>query len=90
MIPERKGGCYMPEICNKIGSDILGGLEILSLNIPEFGAFSVFSPIFPPVPPKLGNPTPIKITFFRLRMNRVIISTKFQCGIFTSVVFMSV
>ena len=25
MIPERKGGCYMPEICNKIGSDILGG-----------------------------------------------------------------
>ena len=25
MIPERKGGCYMPEICNRTGSDILGG-----------------------------------------------------------------
>ena len=25
VIPEVKGGCYMPEICNKTCSDILGG-----------------------------------------------------------------
>ena len=40
MIPERKGGCYMPEMCNKIGSDILGGTGNI---VPEHpGIWSIF------------------------------------------------
>ena len=53
----------MPEICNKTGSDILGELETLSLNIPEFGAFSILALFFTCPPEKVGSPTPIKISF---------------------------
>ena len=39
MISERKGGCYMPEICN-IGSDMLGGTGNIAPKHP--GIWSVF------------------------------------------------
>ena len=43
----------MPEIYNSTGSDILGGnWKYCPQNIPEFEAFSIFSPIFPLVNPE--------------------------------------
>ena len=51
-ISERKGGCYMPEICNQTGSDVLGGTGNIAPKHPGIWSISIFSPIFPPVPPK--------------------------------------
>ena len=42
MIPERKGGCYMPEICNKIGSDILGGTGNIVVEQSSFPLITLF------------------------------------------------
>ena len=57
----------MPEIRKQTGSDILGELEILPLNIPEFGAFSIFSLIFPPVPPKMWAVPPQQNLVFQIK-----------------------
>ena len=38
MIPDGKGGCYTPEICNQTGFDILGGTGNI---VPKYGIRSI-------------------------------------------------
>ena len=64
MIDERKGGCYMPEICNKTGPDILGEnwkyCPQTSRNLEHFPFLALF---FHLSPKRLGSSTAMKITF---------------------------